>query len=137
MKNVFKILMCGVIAFSANMLRAQTAVLPSATATSATIPWSLPSNCTATTTCQFQVYRFLGSCPAVLAGSTGWTLVATTGSQATIYKDTTVAGGTQYCYDVEAVPTGSISVFSGPSNAGSITTLFTPLPPIIGIITTP
>jgi hypothetical protein len=113
------------------------ATLPAATPVSVTVPWSLPSNCLSTQTCQFQVYRLQGACPSTLAGSTGWTLVTTTAAQVTSYKDTTVAGGTQYCYDVEAVPTGSSTVFSGPSNAGQITTLFTPNPPIIGTITTP
>jgi hypothetical protein len=133
-KNILKVLICSLFIIAGTYVHAQTTVLPSATPTSATIPWSIPSNCTATNPCQFQVYRCNGSC---IATSTAWTLIATTSAQATSYKDTTVAGGTLYTYDVEAVPNGSNSVFSGPSNTGSVTTLFTPLPPIIGIITTP
>ena len=137
MKKNLLLLLCGLFMLVGTSLHAQTATLPAATPVSVTVPWSLPSNCTSTQTCQFQVYRLQGACPGILAGSTGWTLIATTAAQAISYKDTTVAGGTQYCYDVEAVPTGSSTVFSGPSNAGQITTLFTPNPPVIGTITTP
>lgn len=129
MKNFVIALLVGVFAVSANAV-----TLPVASPTSATIPWSLPSNCSGTNTCQFQVYRCSGSCTVA---DTNWNLIATTAVQATSYKDTTVAGGTQYTYDVEAVPTGSATVFSGPSNVGAITVLFTPLPPVIGIIATP
>ena len=134
MKNFVKFLFLGLLVVTGRMAFGQSGTLPAATPVSATVPWTLPSNCTATTSCQFQVYRCAGSCTTA---STGWTLLATTAAQATSYKDTTVTGGTQYSYDVEAVPNGSTTVFSGPSNTGSITVLFTPLPPVIGVVTTP
>lgn len=132
MNKVLRIIIVGILAMVGSTAFAAT--LPVVTPTSATVPWSLPSNCTAATTCQFQIYRCTGTCTA---SDSTWTLIATTAAQATSYKDTTVTGGTQYTYDVEAVPTGSSTVFSGPSNTGLITTLFTPLPPVIGIVTTP
>jgi hypothetical protein len=112
---------------------AQSSSLPAATPTSATIPWAAPSNCTSTNTCQYQVYRNTGACPGTLAGSTGWALLTTTTGLS--YTDTSVVGGTQYSYDIEALPTGSTSVYSGPSNCGSTTIPFTPVPPVIGTIT--
>lgn len=136
MNKVYRILAVGLLAISGLALHAQTGTLPVATPTSATIPFTLGSNCTTTQTCQVQVYRNTGTCPATLAGSTGWTLLATTAAQATSYTDNTVVGGTQYSYDVEAVPTGSTTVFSGPSNCVSATIPFTPVAPVIGIITT-
>ena len=131
-----KLFVLGFVLLMFGKSNAQVA-LPSATAPSVTIPWSLPSNCTAANSCPINVYRIQAICPTTLAGSTGWTLVATTAAQATSYKDTTVASSTLYSYDVEAVPTGSTGVYSGPSNCVSITTLFTPNPPVIGTITTP
>ena len=113
-------------------VQAQAGTLPAASATSNTIPWGLSSNCVAATPCQFQVYRCAGVCTAT---SGGWALLATTAAQAVSYTDSTAVGGTQYSYDVEAVPSGSTTTFSGPSNIGQITTVFTPLPPIIGTIT--
>lgn len=132
-----KILLLTLIALAGGGLHAQTVALPAASSLSATVPWSLPSNCTAANACQFQVYRIQGACPATLSGSGGWTLVATTAAQAVSYKDSTVLGNTQYCYDVEAIPSGSPSVDSGPSNAGQITTAFVPAAPVIGTITSP
>lgn len=132
MKNVFYLLLLILLAVPAS-----AATLPSATPVTATVPWSLPSNCTATTTCQFQVYRCQGNSTTCTTASNNWTLLATTAAQATSYTDSSVTGATQYSYDVEAVPTGSSTIFSGPSNVGQVTTLFTPTAPVLGTVTTP
>ena len=134
MKNVLCALALVFLATAGFSANAQSVILPAATPVSATVPWSLPSNCTATTTCQFQVYRCPGVCTTA---SNTWILLATTPAQATSYKDSTVTGGTQYSYDVEAVPTGSSTIFSGPSNVAQISALFTPTPPVLGTVTTP
>jgi hypothetical protein len=134
--KILKVLFLGLLLGAGQKAFSQTGTLPPATPSSATVPWTLPSNCTAATTCQFQVYRITGVCPATLAGSTGWTLIATTASQATSYVDTAVTGGTTYSYDIEAVPTGSTLILSGPSNCSTGTTPFTPQPVVIGVVTT-
>lgn len=134
MKNFFSVLLIGAALLVGNAFaHAQAGTLPSATATANTIPYSLPSNCTTTNPCQFQVYRCSGTCTTT---SGTWTLIGTTAAQSTNYVDNTAVGGTLYSYDVEAVPSGSTTIFSGPSNVGTITTQFTPLPPTIGTITT-
>lgn len=137
MKNVFYLLSTGILAIASLSASAQSSTLPASTPVSATVPWSLPSNCTATTTCQFQVYRCQGNSTTCTTTSNNWTLITTTAAQVTSYKDSSVAGATQYSYDVEAVPTGSSTVFSGPSNVGQVTTLFTPTAPVLGTVTTP
>ena len=113
-------------------VRAQATTLPTTTTHSVQLPIGLPSNCTGANACQFQVYRISGTCPSVLGGSAGWTLIATTAAQAASYTDNTVAGSTQYSYDVEAQQSGTPTNVSGPSNCQTVTTPFTPLPPVVG-----
>jgi hypothetical protein len=132
MRKMIRVLFLGLLGLSSTFLQAQAGTLPAASTTANTIPWTLPSNCTTVNTCQFQVYRCQGVCTVA---STGWTLLGTTVTQAISYVDSTPSGGVQYSYDVEAVPTGSTTAFSGPSNIGQVTTVFTPLPPVIGTIT--
>lgn len=112
---------------------AQTVQLPSATPSSVTVPWTLPSSdpttsCTSTQQCIMSVYRQTGTCPSVLVGSTGWTLVGTSSANATQYIDNTTSPNTTYAYTVEASPVGATTTFSGPANCQSIKTPFHPAP---------
>jgi hypothetical protein len=64
---------------------------------------------------EFQVYRRVGTCPASLTESSGWSLVTTvTATSGYQFTDTSVVSGTTYSYAVEGViPNVS---FSGPSS---------------------
>jgi len=78
-----------------------------ASAHSAALSWSAPSDATSSTT--YSIYRMSGACPA--APGTAFTLL-TSGVTATAYTDSTVTVGT-WCYYVEQVQN---STSSGPSN---------------------
>ena len=97
---------------------AQTLTLPSASSNAVVLNWTASTSCTATTPCTYIPYRIVGSCPTTLAGTTGWTALASTASQVLTATDTTVTPGTIYSFVVEAVQSGQNS---GPSNCITLT----------------
>lgn len=107
--------------------------LPPASTSSITVPFS-DLSCTSAQGCGVQIYTLQGACPATLAGSTGWTLAATSAlpGAGSVTLTTGIAATTQYAIDVEATPAGSSTVYSGPSNCATITTPWHPAPPVVG-----
>lgn len=96
-----------------------TVTLPPATPEQVILTWTASTGCSSTAPCTYQVYRATGTCPSTLPGSTGWTPLAPTASQAVTQTDLTVAFSTTYSYVVEAVQ-GAVN--SGPSNCITIAT---------------
>lgn len=81
--------------------------------TQITIPLSCSGNCG-----QIQIYRIIGQCPSVLAGSSGWTVFTATNNSK--FVDATVSSGTTYSYVGEGILNGA---YSGPSNCITRTAL--------------
>ena len=90
-----------------------TVTLPAATSFSVVLTWTASVSCSAATPCTYQIYRIAGSCPATLPGTSGWTALPPTASQAVTATDSTVAAGATYSYVAETVQ-GTAN--SGPSN---------------------
>lgn len=98
------------------------------------LSWSAPAACTAAAPCTYGVSRtpeVSGACPATTG--TTYALVGTSASQATTFTDTTVAGGTTYCYIAQTEQAGAVSQ---PSNTAIIVVPPTPLAPTLATPTT-
>jgi len=106
---------------------AQTVTLPpgSAGATGVKLTWTLPITCTTSNPCTERPYRILGVCPSPLTGTSGWTVLTDSASQATTVTDSTITSGLQYSYVVETQQGG---LNSGPSNCISVTVPNVPSP---------
>lgn len=76
---------------------------------SATLTWTVPTEPSGT---GYDVYRAVGTCPSSGIGTLSYTLLNSTPLTVLTYTDTTVTGGTTYCYYVTASLSG---VQSGPS----------------------
>lgn len=133
MKKVLLVLIAA--ALGAAVAQAQTTSLPGATSSSISVPLS-GGTCTTSSTCAGQVYYIAGACPATLTGSTGWTAgpTFTEPGTASVTITSGIGPNAEYSVDVEATPTGSPAVFSGPSNCASITTPFHPAPLTVGTL---
>lgn len=71
--------------------------LPATTAYNVVATWTaLPPVCTTTAPCTFALYRLSSACPSSVASTTGWTLVATSVSQALTITDPNPPAG-QIC----------------------------------------
>ena len=97
---------------------AQTLTLPSASSNAVVLTWTASTSCTTTTPCTYIPYRIAGTCPATLAGTTGWTALPATASQVLTATDASVTAGATYSFVVEAVQAGQNS---GPSNCITLT----------------
>lgn len=82
-----------------------------------TLNWLAPTNGGTAPVTSYDVFRF--------TQTTAATQIATVTAPATIYVDSTVVGGTQYCYYVEAVNAYGTSA---PSNIACITPTSSPTP---------
>jgi hypothetical protein len=124
MKNIIKTTIFAFILFaSALVAKAQTppatVTLPSASSTQVNLAWQNSSGCNTSTPCEVIPYRIGGTCPATLAGTTGWTQLPTTTAQAVAVSDTTVAPGQEYSYVVEEVYVAG-GANSAPSNCVTV-----------------
>ncbi len=128
MKRIFGITL--LLLAAACAAAAQTTVTaPSATSYAVTLAWTQSSSCTAATPCVTIPYRQVGaSCPSTVAGSTGWTQLPATATQAASTIDATVTPGTSYEYFVEAQFSGQTGL-SGPSNCIVVAVPLVPSPP--------
>ena len=82
---------------------------------SATLTWTDTANPSGT---QYNVYRLTGQCPATEPTTTsGFTLLNAAPLAPMLYKDSTVAGGSTYCYVLVAVNSTTQSVPSGDAQA--------------------
>lgn len=117
-----KLFIAAALLCSALSIQAQaTVTLPAASTPSITLQWTLDSTCSTTTPCTITPYRQQASaCPTgALGGTTGWTQLPATASQATSTNDATVASGVTYIYVVEAAYSGGAN--SAPSNCIAVT----------------
>ena len=119
MKNLWIVglLIAGALLLTAPS-HAQTLTLPSATSNAVQLNWTASTSCTTTTPCTYIPYRIAGTCPATLAGTTGWTALPATASQVLTATDATVTAGATYSFVVEAEQAGQNS---GPSNCITLT----------------
>lgn len=97
-----------------------TVTLPVATVETTVLTWTNSSTCTTSTPCVMIPYRIGGTCPSTLGGTSGWTQLATTASQAVTATDTSVVPGSTYSYVVESVFVSG-GANSGPSNCVTVT----------------
>jgi hypothetical protein len=99
----------------------------------ATLAWKESSSCPSTANpCTYQINGILGTCPATVVGSTGWTTVGTTTSDVLTFTDSTeqpATSGTplQISYVVVTLSGGQQA---GPSNCVTLT-----FPNVVGAAT--
>lgn len=94
---------------------------------SVTLIWTDTAN--PTTGTSYNVYRLAGACPATaptVSALGGFALLNSAPLTTKTYMDTSVTGGTTYCYGVTAVSGTSQSAFS-PTLPAAVPTLFAPL----------
>lgn len=91
-----------------------------------TLVWTDTANPAGTT---YNVYRFAGNCPATpptLTALEGFAQINTAPIAAKSYVDTTVAGGTTYCYFATAV-SGTQQSAPSPTAPAAVPSLYVPL----------
>ena len=72
-----------------------TVTLSGASTDVVTLTWTEPTSCPNTTApCTYQVDGILGTCPATIVGSTGWTVVGTTATDVATYVDSSEVANT-------------------------------------------
>jgi len=124
-----KLLLAALLVFAAGTVKAQatTVAIPGPKPHKVTLTWT--NTCTAALPCSITPYRIGGSCPATVAGSTGWTALPSTAVGATTTADSTVLGGQTYSYVVVAVDSTDITNVSNPSNCVTVTVPNAPADP--------